>query len=410
VSDNPRADVVSRQYERYRYPEPIPDLEAWLANNWQWFDPSHAHRIFWPDREYKPDLDILIAGCGTNQAAVFAFTNPDAKVVAVDISQPSLDHHQYLKDRHGLHNLELQQLAIEELPTLGRDFDLIVSTGVLHHLADPKAGMNALARCLRPDGAIGVMLYAKYGRIGVELLQSVFRDLGLGQNESSIPVVRQTLSLLPPGHPAQPYLSGTGELQYDTALVDTFLHGRERSYTVDGCIDLVASAGLVFQGWFLNSPYYPHNLFGRPDPVFSAVNALPEPTLWSVSERLRAVTACHYFMACRPERPKESYTLDFSTRDCLNYVPLMRMRCGVSGDEIFRTDWRTRLDSHQLPFVQRVDGRRTIRDIAASVHSETTSRGSVADVDKFARKLFEALWRLDFLTMALNPDAHRPKR
>ena len=67
-------------------------------------------------REYKPDLDILIAGCGTNQAAVFAFTNPDAKVVAVDISQPSLDHQQYLKDKHGLWNLELHLLPIEELP------------------------------------------------------------------------------------------------------------------------------------------------------------------------------------------------------------------------------------------------------------------------------------------------------
>ena len=45
------------------------------------------------------------------------------------------------------------------------------------------------------------------------------------------------------------------------ALVDTFLHGRERSYTVDDCIDLVTSAGLVFQGWFLKAPYYPHDLF-----------------------------------------------------------------------------------------------------------------------------------------------------
>src|SRR5690348_15098959 len=177
--NDPQADVVSRQYQKYRYPEPIQDLEAWLQKNWQWFDPSHAHRILWPDRKYKPDLDILIAGCGTNQAAVFAYTNRAARVVAVDVSQPSLNHQQYLKDKHGLSNLELHLLPIEELPSLGLDFDLIVSTGVLHHLADPAAGMKALAGCLRRNGAIGVMLYAKYGRTGVELLQSVFRDLGL---------------------------------------------------------------------------------------------------------------------------------------------------------------------------------------------------------------------------------------
>ena len=164
VNEEPRADVVARQYERWRYPEPIHDLAAWVETNWEWFDPVHAHGVLWPDRAYKPNLDILIAGCGTNQAAVFAFTNPVANVVAVDVSQPSLDHQQYLKEKYGLANLELRLLPIEELPTLGRDFDLIVSTGVLHHLADPPSGMKALARCLRRDGVLGVMLYAKYGR------------------------------------------------------------------------------------------------------------------------------------------------------------------------------------------------------------------------------------------------------
>ena len=263
MNADPRADVVSRQYERWTYPAPIQDLEAWLKNNWQWFDPSHAHRILWPDRDYKPDLDILVAGCGTNQAAVFAYTNRAAKVVAVDISQPSLDHEQYLKDKHGLKNLELHRLPIEELPTLGLDFDLVVSTGVLHHLADPLAGMKALADCVRRDGAIAVMLYAKYGRIGVELLQSVFRDLGLRQDDASVRMVNETISVLPADHPVRSYFKIAPDLQYDAGLVDTFLHGRDRDYTVDDCLDLVTSAGLVFQGWLLNAPYYPHDSWHR---------------------------------------------------------------------------------------------------------------------------------------------------
>jgi SAM-dependent methyltransferase len=402
VNDNPRADVVTRQYERYRYPQPIEDLEIWLGNNWEWYDPSHAHRVLWPDREYKPDLDILIAGCGTNQASVFAFMNPDAKVTAVDISQPSLDHQQYLKDKHGLFNLDLNLLPIEELPSLGRDFDLIVSTGVLHHMADPQVGMNSIASCLRPDGAMGIMLYAKYGRAGLELLQQFFRDLGLGQNESSIATVREAFSLLSPDHLVQPYLKMARNMQSDAVLVDTFLHGRERSYTVDDCVDLVTTAGLVFQGWFNKAPYYPHDLFARPNRVFPAIEALPEPAKWAAMERLNTVNACHFFLACRPERSKESYAIDFSTPACLDYVPLMRMRCGLSGLEIFRPDWRTTLNSAQLPFVQQVDGHRSIREIAASVHGEASSRGSVADVEKFACKLFQALWRLDFLSMALN--------
>ena len=403
MNEDPRADIISRQYERWRYPEPIQDLEVWLENNWQWYDPVHAHRVLWPDREYRTDLDILIAGCGTNQAAVFAYTNPDAKVVAVDISQPSLDHQQYLKDKYRLHNLELHLLPIEELPTLGLDFDLVVCTGVLMVMADPVAGMKALAECVRRDGAIGIMLYAKSGRIGVELLQSAFRELGLRQDDASVRVVRELLSLLPMEHPIRSYLTVASELQYDTALVDTFLIGRERSYTVDECVDLVGSAGLEFQGWFLKTPYYWHDLLAPAGEFASAMNALPENKVWSVMESINTVNACHFFMACRPDRPKESYTIDFSTDDCLDYIPLMRMHCGLSGVEIFRTDWRMGLSSAQLPFVQLVDGRRTIREIAASVaQGGQLPRGGAGDFENFARKLFQSLWRLDFVAMALN--------
>lgn len=401
--NDPRADVVTRQYEKYRYPEPIQDVETWLRNNWEWFDPSHASRVLWPDREYKRDLDILIAGCGTNQASVFAFSNPDAKVVAVDISQPSLDHQQYLKEKHGLWNLDLRLLPIEELPTLGMDFDLIVSTGVLHHTADPLVSMKALAQCLRPEGAIAVMLYAKYGRLGVEVMESVFRDLGLHQDDASVRVVKELISLLPADHPVRSYLKMERNSQYDAVLVDTFLHGRARTYSVDECLDLVHSAGLEFQGWLFKAPYYHHDLLVPAPEFFPVLSRLPEPKVWSVMERLHTSNACHFFMACRPERPKESYVIDFSTTACLSYVPLMRMRCGLSGDQLSRPGWSMTLNAAQLPFVQNIDGSRTIRDIAAVVAQDQGSdRGSVADFEKFARKLFQALWRLDFIAMALN--------
>ena len=408
MNDDPRADAVARQYERWRYPQPIQDLGAWADNNWEWFDPVHAHRILWPDRAYKPDLDILIAGCGTNQAAVFAFTNPAAKVLAVDISRPSLDHQQYLKEKHGLRNLELRLLPIEEVPTLGLDFDLVVSTGVLHHMADPRAGMTALARCLRRDGVLGVMLYAKYGRIGVELLQSVFDDFGLRQDDASVQMVRETMSSLSMDHPVQSYLKLARNLQSDAVLVDTFLHSRERSYTVDDCIDLVTSAGLVFQGWLLKAPYYAHDLSAPASGFYPAVDALPETKLWSVMERINTVNACHFFMACRPDRLKQSHTIDFSTAASLEYVPLMRMRCGLSGADIFRPDWRMTLNPTQLSFVRHVDGRRSIREIAACVERSGESlQTGAAHLEDFGRKLFQSLWRLDFLAMALNADSDR---
>ncbi len=402
MSTTPLADVVSSQYSKWVYPEPIVDLPGWLTGNWQWFDPSHAHRIFWPDRRYKTDLQMLVAGCGTNQAAVFAYTNPQTRVTAIDVSQPSLDHHRHLKEKYGLRNLELHLLPIEEVGTLGLDFDLIVSTGVLHHLADPLVGMKSLAACLRRDAVIAVMLYARYGRIGVEMLQGVFRDLGLAQDEPSLAVVKAAIAALPQDHPLRSYLSVAPDLKFDAGLVDTFLHGRDRSYTVADCLDLVASAGLVFQDWFLKSSYEPA---AGGDPFLTAVAALPREQRWAVMERVNHRNACHFFTACRPERPVETYRIEFTTDRWLDAVPVFRYRCGLDGEKIFRPGWSTALSPEQLALVRLIDGRRTIREIMAAAASPAQADGNSTERKPFAQALFESLVNRDFIAISLTPRA-----
>ena len=400
MSTSPLADVVSSQYAKWMYPAPILDLPDWLLNNWQWFDPSHAHRLFWPDRDDCPALDILIAGCGTNQAAVIAYTNPQSRVLAVDVSQPSLNHHQWLKSQYGLANLELRQLPIEELPSLNQDFDLIISTGVLHHLASPEVGIRALSQCLRRDGAMALMLYAKYGRLGVDMLQALFRDWGLDQSEASVRAVRELLKTLPSDHPVQSYINLAPDLNYDAGLVDTFLHGRERNYTVRECIELVASANLVFQDFFLKSPYYPPPFSSMPVQGFSA--NLSREQVWSAMELINFRNGCHFFTACRADRAVESYRIDFSAHDALSYVPQLRYRCQLSGSQISRSDWSMNLEWLQSALLRHMDGRRTIQEIAANaLNSGEIPPQSPAAIELLTKRLFQTLWQLDFVSMGL---------
>ena len=61
--------------------------------------------------------------------------------------------------------------------------------------------------------------------------------------------------------------------------------------------------------------------------------------------------------------PEAAALADFGAPESLDYVPLFRMRCGLSGSEIFRPGWRMPLNPAQLPFVQNIDGRKTIREI-----------------------------------------------
>lgn len=400
MTSDPLNDVVSEQYEHWSYPEPIVDLRAWMKTQWQWFDPKLAHRLFWPDREYAPHMDILVAGCGTNQAAVFAHTNRRARVVAIDVSQASLDHHEFLKKKHDLKNLEILRLPIEEVGALDRSFSLIVSTGVLHHLADPLVGLRSLAEVLQPEGVIGIMLYATYGRLGVEMLQGVFRELGLGRDEESIAIVRETLAILGPEHPINAYLEIAPDLRYDAGLVDTFLHGRDRTYTVDQCIELVEDAGLVFQDWFLKSPYYPpttpqddfHRLVAR--------RAVREQ--WAIMERIRPRNGCHYFTACRPERAPETYTIDFDSDRCASFIPEFRHACGVDGITLSRSDWAFDLDPLGLAFVRRINGWRRIDEIVAAVAEDADAPDMDSEeLFEMGRRLFQSLWQMDFVAIRI---------
>ena len=48
--------------------------------------------------------------------------------------------------------IEFAQADLLELGAIGRTFDVVECSGVLHHLADPFAGWRALLPLLRPGG------------------------------------------------------------------------------------------------------------------------------------------------------------------------------------------------------------------------------------------------------------------
>jgi len=78
-------------------------------------DPWFYFDWYWPCRKRTQDLDILVAGCGTGEAAKTAVHVPDARVTAIDISQRSLDSVQKLLDHNSITNVELYNLPLEDV-------------------------------------------------------------------------------------------------------------------------------------------------------------------------------------------------------------------------------------------------------------------------------------------------------
>jgi len=285
------ADTVNEQYEQWMYPEPIPDLEVYYAAGiTEEAEPRMVHWHYWPDGFYamekKERIDILVAGCGSNQAAKLAFTHPKARVVGIDMCNASLAHEATLKEKHSLTNLTLHNLDLHNVGTLtdtkDGKFDLIISSGVLHHLPNPLTGLKALKTVLRPQtGVLFAMVYGLYGRMGLYGLQQAFQLMNLGQTPNDVALVRSILAGLPAHHPVQPMLQHNLDMDYDAGIVDMFLHPMDHGFGVQDCLNWVDNAGLVFQGWLDPFAYEPAAMDKRPCRTRQVTGAAQAPAVAS---------------------------------------------------------------------------------------------------------------------------------
>ena len=188
-------------YEKMPYPAPVDNLDR---DRDLYANPQRRRAQFhliWPTELPRANREILVAGCGTSQAARYALREPDARVTAIDVSKTSLRHTLDLQRKYNLNNLELHHLPIEDVRKLARSFDLVVCTGVLHHMPDPDHGLRALRDVLRPQGAMRLMVYARYGRAGVYMMQEYCRLLGITASEDDLRGLGAVLAALSADHP-----------------------------------------------------------------------------------------------------------------------------------------------------------------------------------------------------------------
>jgi SAM-dependent methyltransferase len=251
------ADPVRDFYEHMPYPPPTGDLDEEQA---LYQNPVRRRVLFhrmWPTSQLRDDQEILIAGCGTSQAARYALREPEARITAIDISETSLRHTRNLQRLYNLENLEVRQLRIEDVQELGRSFDQIVCTGVLHHLPNPDLGLCALRAVLAIDGAMHLMVYAPYGRAGIYMMQAYCRLLGIGTSESDLRDLGLTLDSLPTDHPISNVLHHAKDFQRtDTMAMRSSIRSTARIPS-RVCMRGWSGAACRSAGGFEQAPYLP---------------------------------------------------------------------------------------------------------------------------------------------------------
>ncbi|NUL49099.1 class I SAM-dependent methyltransferase [Cellulosimicrobium funkei] len=371
-SPDQRTDVIAQFYDHHPYPPPA-NLDAAAPRSP--LAQRAAHHLLWPWRPVPERHRVLVAGCGTSQAVRHALLDPSADVIGIDVSPTSLEQSRRLADRHGVTNLQLHELRIEDIAELGEKFDHVVCTGVLHHLADPEIGLRALRGTMAPGGAMTLMVYAPYGRAGVYLIQDYCRRLGISTDSDDIADLVATLRELPSHHPITPLLRGTRDFADDDALADALLNPRDRAYSVPQLVSLLDGAGLRLGRWARQAPYLPDCGSISETPHGRRIAALPAAEQYAALELFRGTMVRHTAIAVAADDPiPEQLNLTDSTMAAARPIPVPtalavqeRLPPGVAAALLNRahtdTDLVLFVGAEELAMFHRVDGETTIAEL-----------------------------------------------
>jgi 2-polyprenyl-3-methyl-5-hydroxy-6-metoxy-1,4-benzoquinol methylase len=398
------ADEVRAFYEAHPYPAPITNLDR---HRELYRNPDRRRALsllLWPTEKPRANREILVAGCGTSQAAIHALREPDAQVTAIDVAETSLRHTRDLQQKYGLRNLELHRLAIEQVCELGKMFDQIVCTGVLHHLSDPEIGLRALRDVLMPIGAMQLMVYATYGRAGIYMMQEYCRLLGVSTTAEELRDLGATIGALSSDHPIAGVAQRTKDFRNPDALADALLHPQDRAYTVPQLYTWLEHCGLSFGRWLEQAPYLPRCGAVASTPHAARLASLPPPLQHAAVELLRGTMTKHNFIAYRDDRAGESQPISFDGDAWPDYVPLRlpwtlrirdRVPPGFAAVLINRAhtfpDLALPLDEAEYRIFTEIDGSRSIDEILQIA--------AAAGGKEQARRLFERLWEYDQIVL-----------
>lgn len=186
--------AVQSQYEENPYPrwikmpregEPKP-LAAFLRERFP------GAKIVQIENDQHPD--ILIAGCGTGQHPITtAQLFQGANLLAVDLSAASLSYAKRKTREMDIRTIEYAQADILKLGSLGRTFDVIESSGVLHHLENPLEGWKLLVSLLRRNGLMHLGFYSEMARRHVVKARNLIKQKGFGATSREIRAARDML-------------------------------------------------------------------------------------------------------------------------------------------------------------------------------------------------------------------------
>ena len=243
---------VSKQYEEHPYPRwvklGIPKKAKSISDI---CDEANLH-LYSEDIKNIAAPAILIAGCGTGQHSIETASRfSGCKVTAVDLSRTSLAYAKRKTIELKIDNIEYFHADILNLKGLEQQYDIIESSGVLHHMNEPMAGWKTLTDLLKPAGLMKIGLYSEMARRHIARIREEIATLNLGASESEIRGYRQSLvESLDADHQQ---LTKSADFFSLSTLRDLVFHVQEHRFTLPQIQKSLDELGLKFCGFEVES-------------------------------------------------------------------------------------------------------------------------------------------------------------
>lgn len=247
----PIADMVSTKVRSQYEENPYPRWDNWPSRTSRPFRAMFGERFPWmlPDITDISHPAVLVAGCGTGRHAFQThLTYTGAETLAVDLSLSSLSYARRKQIERNVSGLTFAQADILQLGKLNRTFDLIESSGVLHHMDDPLAGWQILTDLLKPGGFMQIALYSELARRHIVQYRKQVQQQGIGSDADSIRQWRQQVIQQPPTDSSRD-IAGFMDFFTLSMCRDLVFHVQEHLFTVPRIRSSLETLGLDFLGF-----------------------------------------------------------------------------------------------------------------------------------------------------------------